>query len=119
MVLGAMVSHRVLSCPVGGVGVSTLVIGMPHRGRLNLLMGPLQYPAEALLHKVPQGGGGGRGEEGGGEGEGSGHCACRACVVQLSGKSEHADGLPSAGDVLSHLCMYVYVRVCVCVCVRV
>ena len=76
MVLGAMVSHPVLSCPVGGVGVSTLVIGMPHRGRLNLLMGPLQYPAEALLHKVPQGEGRGSG------GQWSLCLPCLCCAAQ-------------------------------------
>ena len=47
--------------PAGGSKVSTVVIGMPHRGRLNLLTGPLQYPVEALLHKVPPGGRGGGG----------------------------------------------------------
>ena len=29
-----------------------VVIGMPHRGRINLLTGALQVPAIALLHKV-------------------------------------------------------------------
>ena len=65
MVLGAMVPRL----PAGGVGVSTLVIGMPHRSRLNLLTGLLHYPMEALLHKVPQGGGRGEGREGEGREE--------------------------------------------------
>ena len=70
--------------PAGGVGVSTVVIGMPHRGRLNLLTGPLQYPMEALLHKVPQEEGRGeergRGGDRGGEREGSTHCVCPVLV---------------------------------------
>jgi probable 2-oxoglutarate dehydrogenase E1 component DHKTD1 len=33
-------------------GVSDVVIGMPHRGRLALLVGLLEYPAHKLFHKV-------------------------------------------------------------------
>lgn len=33
-------------------GVSDIVLGMPHRGRLNLLTGLLKYPARALFHKL-------------------------------------------------------------------
>ncbi|SAM06364.1 hypothetical protein [Absidia glauca] len=33
-------------------GVSDLIVGMPHRGRLNLLCDLLEYPHEALFHKM-------------------------------------------------------------------
>jgi len=33
-------------------GVTDLVLGMPHRGRLNLLIGLLNYPPRALFHKM-------------------------------------------------------------------
>ncbi|RLN86792.1 hypothetical protein BBJ28_00008592 [Nothophytophthora sp. Chile5] len=33
-------------------GVSDVVVGMPHRGRLALLVGLLEYPAHKLFHKV-------------------------------------------------------------------
>ena len=33
-------------------GVSHVFIGMPHRGRLNLLTDQLQYSPTALFHKV-------------------------------------------------------------------
>ncbi|KAJ7147082.1 Transketolase, pyrimidine binding domain-containing protein [Mycena crocata] len=36
-------------------GVSTVVLGMPHRGRLNLLTDLLKYPATALFHKIKGG----------------------------------------------------------------
>ncbi|KAK7048480.1 2-oxoglutarate dehydrogenase E1 component mitochondrial [Favolaschia claudopus] len=36
-------------------GVSSIVLGMPHRGRLNLLTDLLQYPATALFHKIKGG----------------------------------------------------------------
>ncbi|KAF8172057.1 dehydrogenase E1 and transketolase domain-containing protein 1 [Mycena galopus ATCC 62051] len=36
-------------------GVSTIVLGMPHRGRLNLLTDLLEYPATALFHKIKGG----------------------------------------------------------------
>lgn len=36
----------------GTAGVEEVVIGMPHRGRLNLLTGPLQYSKEMFFHKV-------------------------------------------------------------------
>ena len=32
--------------------IQELVLGMPHRGRLNLLTGLLEYPAAQLFHKV-------------------------------------------------------------------
>ncbi|XP_046919167.2 2-oxoadipate dehydrogenase complex component E1 [Dermatophagoides farinae] len=32
--------------------MNELIIGMPHRGRLNLLVNKLQYPAKALFHKL-------------------------------------------------------------------
>ena len=36
----------------GATGVEEVVIGMAHRGRLNLLTGLLQYPTDAFFHKV-------------------------------------------------------------------
>ncbi|KAF7346487.1 2-oxoglutarate dehydrogenase E1 component mitochondrial [Mycena sanguinolenta] len=36
-------------------GISTIVLGMPHRGRLNLLTDLLQYPATALFSKIKGG----------------------------------------------------------------
>ncbi|KAJ6508615.1 Transketolase, pyrimidine binding domain-containing protein [Mycena sanguinolenta] len=36
-------------------GISTIVLGMPHRGRLNLLTDILQYPATALFSKIKGG----------------------------------------------------------------
>jgi probable 2-oxoglutarate dehydrogenase E1 component DHKTD1 len=33
-------------------GTTDVVLGMPHRGRLNLLTGLLKYPARALFHKL-------------------------------------------------------------------
>jgi len=33
-------------------GITDVVIGMPHRGRVNVLAGALQVPSIALLHKV-------------------------------------------------------------------
>lgn len=33
-------------------GIRDIVLGMPHRGRLNLLTDLLQYPSAALFHKV-------------------------------------------------------------------
>ena len=33
-------------------GVKNVAVGMPHRGRLNLLVGPLKYPARHLFWKV-------------------------------------------------------------------
>ncbi|KAJ6559045.1 Transketolase, pyrimidine binding domain-containing protein [Mycena vulgaris] len=36
-------------------GVSSIILGMPHRGRLNLLTDLLQYPATALFHKIKGG----------------------------------------------------------------
>ncbi|XP_065883214.1 2-oxoadipate dehydrogenase complex component E1-like [Dysidea avara] len=33
-------------------GITDVVIGMPHRGRVNLLTGALQVPSIALLHKI-------------------------------------------------------------------
>ncbi|KAE9031735.1 putative 2-oxoglutarate dehydrogenase E1 component [Phytophthora rubi] len=33
-------------------GVSDVVIGMPHRGRLALLVGSVEYPAHKIFHKV-------------------------------------------------------------------
>ncbi|KAJ7175983.1 thiamine diphosphate-binding protein [Mycena filopes] len=36
-------------------GVSTVVLGMPHRGRLNLLTDLLQYSPTALFHKIKGG----------------------------------------------------------------
>jgi probable 2-oxoglutarate dehydrogenase E1 component DHKTD1 len=33
-------------------GVNSIVLGMPHRGRLNLLVDLLKYPVRALFHKV-------------------------------------------------------------------
>lgn len=40
---------------VGGcnaMGIEEVVIGMPHRGRLNLLTDLLQYPKELFFYKV-------------------------------------------------------------------
>ncbi|KAJ7134754.1 dehydrogenase E1 and transketolase domain-containing protein 1 [Mycena epipterygia] len=36
-------------------GVSTIILGMPHRGRLNLLTDLLKYPATSLFHKIKGG----------------------------------------------------------------
>ncbi|KAJ7695948.1 dehydrogenase E1 and transketolase domain-containing protein 1 [Mycena rosella] len=36
-------------------GISSIIIGMPHRGRLNLLTDLLKYPATALFHKIKGG----------------------------------------------------------------
>ncbi|EJF58365.1 dehydrogenase E1 and transketolase domain-containing protein 1 [Dichomitus squalens LYAD-421 SS1] len=36
-------------------GVEHIIIGMPHRGRLNLLTGMLQLPPSALFHKIKGG----------------------------------------------------------------
>ena len=33
-------------------GIEEVVIGMPHRGRLNLLLGLLQFSKETFFHKV-------------------------------------------------------------------
>lgn len=33
-------------------GVEHILIGMPHRGRLNLLTDSLKYPPRALFHKI-------------------------------------------------------------------
>lgn len=33
-------------------GVEHIVLGMAHRGRLNLLTGLLEYPSRALFHKI-------------------------------------------------------------------
>lgn len=33
-------------------GYSDVVLGMPHRGRLNILVGLLDYPARNLFHKI-------------------------------------------------------------------
>ena len=32
--------------------LKSVVLGMPHRGRLNLLTGLLKYPAMKLFHKI-------------------------------------------------------------------
>ena len=79
---------------------------MPHRGRLNLLTEMLGYPAETMFHKVT--------------------CVCvcvcgymcvSVCVcgsdgnlswVQIQGKLEYPEGLPTTGDDLSHLGMFGY-----------
>ncbi|KAH9887940.1 dehydrogenase E1 and transketolase domain-containing protein 1 [Cubamyces lactineus] len=36
-------------------GVEHIIIGMPHRGRLNLLAGLLEFPPSALFHKIKGG----------------------------------------------------------------
>ncbi|KAI0367415.1 dehydrogenase E1 and transketolase domain-containing protein 1 [Pilatotrama ljubarskyi] len=36
-------------------GVEHIIVGMPHRGRLNLLTGLLQFPPSALFHKIKGG----------------------------------------------------------------
>jgi len=33
-------------------GVKHIILGMPHRGRLNLLVNLLQLPASAIFHKI-------------------------------------------------------------------
>jgi probable 2-oxoglutarate dehydrogenase E1 component DHKTD1 len=40
---------------VSAAGVQHVVLGMPHRGRLNLLTGLLQYDPAALFHKIKGG----------------------------------------------------------------
>ena len=37
---------------IGSTSVSDVLIGMPHRGRLNVLVGLLHYSPAALFHKV-------------------------------------------------------------------
>lgn len=39
-----------LCAPIGGI--TDIVIGSPHRGRLNLLTGLLQFPAETVFRKM-------------------------------------------------------------------
>lgn len=59
----------------GTVGsVSRIIVGMPHRGRLNFLTDPqlLQYPPIALFHKI-------------------------------RGGAEYPEGMDVEGDVISHL----------------
>ncbi|CAL1698812.1 unnamed protein product [Somion occarium] len=41
-----------LFCISARAGVEHIIIGMPHRGRLNLLTGLLEYPPRALFHKI-------------------------------------------------------------------
>ena len=36
-------------------GIEHIIVGMPHRGRLNLLTGMLQFPPSALFHKIKGG----------------------------------------------------------------
>ena len=36
-------------------GVEHIIVGMPHRGRLNLLTGLLEFPPSALFHKIKGG----------------------------------------------------------------
>jgi probable 2-oxoglutarate dehydrogenase E1 component DHKTD1 len=43
---------EVLLRSLNAEGVTDLVLGMPHRGRLNLLTGLLNYPPRALFHKI-------------------------------------------------------------------
>ncbi|KAJ3117620.1 hypothetical protein HK100_000776 [Physocladia obscura] len=52
--------------------VKDVVVGMPHRGRLNLLTDLLKFSPKALFNKI-------------------------------KGNSEFPDGIPGAGDVLSHI----------------
>lgn len=45
-------ANKVHTLQPGSGVVPNVVIGMPHRGRLNLLIGLLEYPPEALFHKL-------------------------------------------------------------------
>ena len=36
-------------------GVEHIIVGMPHRGRLNLLTGLLEFAPSALFHKIKGG----------------------------------------------------------------
>jgi len=38
----------------GDMNVKEVIMGMPHRGRLNLLTDLLQYPKELFFHKVDE-----------------------------------------------------------------
>ena len=52
------VNYNVLQCPrisnwiFFSGKIQELVLGIPHRGRLNLLTGLLKYPTAQLFHKV-------------------------------------------------------------------
>ena len=54
------VNYNVLQCPYISIWIffffsgkiQELVLGIPHRGRLNLLTGLLKYPTAQLFHKV-------------------------------------------------------------------
>lgn len=48
----AMVALEEVLVQANRAGVEQVVLGMPHRGRLNMLVGLLDYPARALFAKV-------------------------------------------------------------------
>lgn len=47
-----MLSSFNISCQLFPGEIQELVLGMPHRGRLNLLTGLLKYPAVQMFSKV-------------------------------------------------------------------
>ena len=59
-----------------------IILAMPHRGRLNLLTGLLEYNPAALFHKIK------------------------------GGAEAHVDGETISGDVLSHLGAYMRLVSC-------
>ncbi len=71
-----------------------MVLGQQHRGRLNTITGLLQFPLTAMFSKVcvsppfPCF---------------HSHVSIFMLLFQIMGKSEHAEGAPSSGDVPSHL----------------
>ncbi len=46
-----MVTHWLVLCWLLG-GVNDVILGMPHRGRLNLLTGLLKFPPAAMFNKA-------------------------------------------------------------------
>lgn len=46
-------NYRIANAPVAGI--TQLILAMPHRGRLNLLTGLLEYNPTALFHKIKGG----------------------------------------------------------------
>lgn len=47
-----MIAMKVLFDKISALKFEECVIGMPHRGRLNLMVGLLKYPLEALFSKL-------------------------------------------------------------------
>jgi probable 2-oxoglutarate dehydrogenase E1 component DHKTD1 len=49
---GMMIAMQRLVERAAAIGIQDIVIGMPHRGRLNLLTGLLQLKPKAIFHKI-------------------------------------------------------------------